>query len=274
MNAAGGSCRWVLVVLALREPGLLDVHHHTARSLLLGAELLLGLATGAGWAWTTRIWAEPDGTVWSRSSTATAAVWAVGIALRAGLFALGAAAGCAPGQLRPAAGSRRHPARPGRNSRPARAVPAPRTVTSSGAYGDRHGLVRGEGARVKGNVWTRWPSREALSREGLSRSRCMLGLDGADDGPRLLCGCRLRQPCGRLEGGRPASREFCRRPCSPGHSSGPRSPAQAVAVARLARLCCRSSLWQPSCPGSASPPWSSGAAAPSRRWSGCRRRSP
>ncbi|WMD04576.1 sensor histidine kinase [Streptomyces sp. FXY-T5] len=27
---------------------------------------------------------------------------------------------------------------------------------------------------MKGNVWTRWPSREALSRKGLSRSRCLL----------------------------------------------------------------------------------------------------
>ncbi|MFJ2930461.1 sensor histidine kinase [Streptomyces massasporeus] len=27
---------------------------------------------------------------------------------------------------------------------------------------------------MKENVWTRWPSREALSREGLSRSRCLL----------------------------------------------------------------------------------------------------
>ncbi|MFJ4978351.1 sensor histidine kinase [Streptomyces coeruleorubidus] len=27
---------------------------------------------------------------------------------------------------------------------------------------------------MKGNAWTRWPSREALSREGLSRSRCLL----------------------------------------------------------------------------------------------------
>ncbi|MFI6809155.1 DUF1453 domain-containing protein [Streptomyces luteogriseus] len=85
----------ILVVLALREPGLLDAHHHTASAYLLGAELLIGLATGAGWAWTTRIWAEPDGTVWSRSrsSSASVAVWAVGIGLRAGFFALGAAVG-------------------------------------------------------------------------------------------------------------------------------------------------------------------------------------
>ncbi|MEU0220556.1 DUF1453 domain-containing protein [Streptomyces sp. NPDC006265] len=83
----------ILVVLTLREPDLLDAHHHMASALLLGAELLIGLATGAGWAWTTRIWAEPEGTVWSRSSSASVAVWAVGIGLRAGLFALGAAVG-------------------------------------------------------------------------------------------------------------------------------------------------------------------------------------
>ncbi|KOV99838.1 membrane protein [Streptomyces sp. NRRL B-1140] len=83
----------LLVVLALREPGMIDAHHPTASALLLGAELLVGLATGAGWAWTTRIWAEPDGTVWSRSGTASVAVWAVGIGLRTGLFALGTAVG-------------------------------------------------------------------------------------------------------------------------------------------------------------------------------------
>ncbi|MFF7733841.1 DUF1453 domain-containing protein [Streptomyces sp. NPDC007984] len=83
----------VLLVLALREPGLLDVHHHTASVLLLGAELLVSLATGAGWAWTTRLWAERDGTVWSSGSAASLAVWAVGIGLRAGLFAVGAATG-------------------------------------------------------------------------------------------------------------------------------------------------------------------------------------
>ncbi|MFJ4541262.1 DUF1453 domain-containing protein [Streptomyces tibetensis] len=93
-----GERRWwllpaLLVVLALREPGMIDAQHPTASALLLGAELLIGLATGAGWAWTTPIWAEPDGTVWSRSSKASIAVWAVGIGLRAGLFALGAAVG-------------------------------------------------------------------------------------------------------------------------------------------------------------------------------------
>ena len=94
----GAGRRWwllpvILAVVALREPGIVDAHHRTESVVLLGAELLIGLATGAGWAWTTRIWVEPDGTVWSKSTKASVAVWGVGIALRVGLFALGAALG-------------------------------------------------------------------------------------------------------------------------------------------------------------------------------------
>ncbi|GAA4321719.1 DUF1453 family protein [Streptomyces venetus] len=96
-----GERRWwllpvILAVVALREPEILDPRHHTAAVLLLAAELLVGLATGAGWAWTTRIWAEPDGTVWSKSTRASLLVWIAGIGLRAGLFALGAATGVRP----------------------------------------------------------------------------------------------------------------------------------------------------------------------------------
>ncbi len=83
----------VLALLAVRRPGTLDPHHHTESALLLGAELLIGLATGAGWAWTTRIWTEPDGTAWSRSTKASVAVWIVGIALRVGIFGLGSVFG-------------------------------------------------------------------------------------------------------------------------------------------------------------------------------------
>ncbi|MCX4420883.1 DUF1453 family protein [Streptomyces mirabilis] len=79
----------VLAVIALREPGLIDIHHRTEAILLLGAELFIGLAIGAAWGWTTRIWAEPDGSVWSKSTKAGAAVWGVGIALRLGLFGIG-----------------------------------------------------------------------------------------------------------------------------------------------------------------------------------------
>ncbi|WAU86543.1 DUF1453 domain-containing protein [Streptomyces sp. Qhu-G9] len=87
----------VLVFLALREPGLLDPRHQTESVLLLGAELLIALATGAGWAWTTRMWTTPDGAVWTRSSKASALVWITGIALRAGLFGLGVVLGLRQG---------------------------------------------------------------------------------------------------------------------------------------------------------------------------------
>nr|WSY51176.1 DUF1453 domain-containing protein [Streptomyces sp. NBC_00886] len=83
----------ILAAVALREPGILDAHHYTESALLLGVELLVGLATGAGWAWTTRLWVEADGSLWSKSTKASGGVWIVGIALRVGLFALGALVG-------------------------------------------------------------------------------------------------------------------------------------------------------------------------------------
>jgi len=83
----------VLAVVALREPGILGAHHHTGAVLLLGVELLIALATGAGWAWTTRLWVETDGSVWSKSTKASGGVWIVGVALRVGLIALGALIG-------------------------------------------------------------------------------------------------------------------------------------------------------------------------------------
>ncbi|MFH8389744.1 DUF1453 domain-containing protein [Streptomyces sp. NPDC018036] len=94
----GSDRRWwivpaVLAVVALREPGVIDAHHQVESSVLLGTELLTALAIGAGWAWTTRIWTEPDGSVWSRSTKAGGAVWIVGIALRLGLFGIGAQLG-------------------------------------------------------------------------------------------------------------------------------------------------------------------------------------
>ncbi|MGQ4419456.1 DUF1453 domain-containing protein [Streptomyces sp. SAS_269] len=97
-RAIGTDRRWwllpvILAVVALREPGILDDHHPTASATLLAVELLIGVVTGAGWAWTTRIWTASDGVVWTRSTKASAAVWLVGIALRAGVFALGAASG-------------------------------------------------------------------------------------------------------------------------------------------------------------------------------------
>ncbi|MGW4390833.1 DUF1453 domain-containing protein [Streptomyces sp. NBC_00063] len=87
----------VLVFMALRKPDLLDPHHQALSASLMGLELLVGLAIGAGWAWTTRLWTAQDGTVWSKSTKASGAVWIVGVAIRAGLYAAGAAFGIKQG---------------------------------------------------------------------------------------------------------------------------------------------------------------------------------
>ncbi|CAL9292383.1 DUF1453 domain-containing protein [Streptomyces sp. SudanB182_2057] len=83
----------VLAVVALREPGILDAHHHAESAALLTAELVIGLATGVGWGWTTRLWTAPDGTLWTKGTKASIAVWTVGMALRAGVLAFGTTLG-------------------------------------------------------------------------------------------------------------------------------------------------------------------------------------
>ncbi|MEW2162266.1 DUF1453 domain-containing protein [Streptomyces sp. NPDC007084] len=94
----GTDRRWwvvpaVLAFMAVREPGLIDPHHQVEASVLLAAELVIGLAVGAGWAWTTRMWTESDGAVWSKGTKASGAVWIGGICLRGGLFGVGALLG-------------------------------------------------------------------------------------------------------------------------------------------------------------------------------------
>ncbi|MFJ1648388.1 DUF1453 domain-containing protein [Streptomyces sp. NPDC088258] len=79
----------VLMVTSLRGPGPLDPHHPVTAALLIAVELVVGVLMGVGWAWTSRIWADRDGTVWSRGTRATAAVWAGGIAVRLGLMGVG-----------------------------------------------------------------------------------------------------------------------------------------------------------------------------------------
>lgn len=78
----------VLAVLAVRQPGLLDARHHTASAALLGVELLIGLACGAGWAWTTRVWTDEDGAVWTKGGWAAVGVWLCGMVLRLGLMGI------------------------------------------------------------------------------------------------------------------------------------------------------------------------------------------
>ncbi|MEU9621193.1 MULTISPECIES: DUF1453 domain-containing protein [unclassified Streptomyces] len=80
----------ILLVVSLRDHGLVDAHHEALSVAVLGAELAVGLATGAGWGWTSRLWREADGSLWSKGTKATVLVWTGGLALRAALY--GAAA--------------------------------------------------------------------------------------------------------------------------------------------------------------------------------------
>ncbi|MBM9507216.1 CcdC protein domain-containing protein [Actinacidiphila acididurans] len=93
---AGG--RWwlipaALIVLAIRQGGLLDPHHRGAALALLIAELIVGAVMGTVWATTTRMWTDEDGSVWSQGTRATIAVWAAGIAIRVGLYGTARALG-------------------------------------------------------------------------------------------------------------------------------------------------------------------------------------
>ncbi|WP_432143934.1 DUF1453 domain-containing protein [Streptomyces sp. bgisy084] len=83
----------VLAVMAVRQSGFLDPAHHMASAVLLGLEILIGLACGVGWARTTRIWTDADGVVWTKGGWAAAGVWLCGLVLRLGLLGIAAAMG-------------------------------------------------------------------------------------------------------------------------------------------------------------------------------------
>ncbi|WP_405900271.1 DUF1453 domain-containing protein [Streptomyces sp. NBC_00727] len=88
-----GDRRWwvlpaVLLIMAVREPGLVDQHHRIASATVLCAEMTAGLVTGAGWAWTSRVWRAEDGSLWSKGTRATVLVWAGGLGLRAALYGI------------------------------------------------------------------------------------------------------------------------------------------------------------------------------------------
>ncbi|WP_030021194.1 hypothetical protein [Streptomyces monomycini] len=78
----------VLAFLAVREPGLIDHAHPDGSVALLAVGVLLGLLTGAAWAWTLRIWTDADGQVWSAGRAVTAVAWLLGVGLRFGLYGI------------------------------------------------------------------------------------------------------------------------------------------------------------------------------------------
>ncbi len=93
-----GDQRWwvlpgILLVMALRDPGLVDRHHETLSVVVLGTELVVGLVTGAAWGWTARLWRAEDGALWSKGTKATVYVWTGGLVLRVALYGAAAALG-------------------------------------------------------------------------------------------------------------------------------------------------------------------------------------
>ncbi|KEF02999.1 MULTISPECIES: hypothetical protein [Streptomyces] len=83
----------ILAIMAVREPGLLDKAHPAGSVVLLAVGVVLGLLTGAAWAWTMRIWTDDDGAVWSAGRPVTAVAWVLGAALRFGLYGVAVLAG-------------------------------------------------------------------------------------------------------------------------------------------------------------------------------------
>ncbi|MET9495139.1 DUF1453 domain-containing protein [Streptomyces sp. NPDC006552] len=90
--------RWWLLpgllgFLALRDGSLTDPHHPTGSVALIVVELLVSLGLGVGWAFTTHVWSDERGGVWTKGTVATAGTWLGGIAARAAVISVGLALG-------------------------------------------------------------------------------------------------------------------------------------------------------------------------------------
>ncbi|QNS03680.1 DUF1453 domain-containing protein [Streptomyces xanthii] len=88
---------WLLPValgfFALRDGKVADPHHMTGSVILLVVELLVSVGIGIGWAFTTRLWADEHGDVWTKGTVATAGAWAGGVAARVAVAGIGLAMG-------------------------------------------------------------------------------------------------------------------------------------------------------------------------------------
>ncbi|MCX3060567.1 DUF1453 domain-containing protein [Streptomyces beihaiensis] len=83
----------ILGFLAIRDGSLTDPHHAAGSVALLVVELLLSVGTGTGWAFTTRVWTDERGDVWTKGTAATAGTWAGGVVARAAVVGVGLAMG-------------------------------------------------------------------------------------------------------------------------------------------------------------------------------------
>ncbi|MFJ4714168.1 DUF1453 domain-containing protein [Streptomyces sp. NPDC088785] len=83
----------ILGCVAITDDSLMDPRHTAMSAVLLAVELVVSLGIGIGWAFTTRIWADEHGDVWTRGTMATAGAWVGGIAARGAVIGIGLAMG-------------------------------------------------------------------------------------------------------------------------------------------------------------------------------------
>lgn len=88
----------VLAFLALRDGNLVDRAHETTGAALLVVSIVLEVGMGFAWGFTTRIWRDQAGQVWSRGTRATAFAWVGMLLVRVLLYVVGTALGVATGQ--------------------------------------------------------------------------------------------------------------------------------------------------------------------------------
>ncbi|MFE6891564.1 DUF1453 domain-containing protein [Streptomyces sp. NPDC057694] len=88
---------WLLPVIlgfvALRSDSLMDPRHTAASVVLIAVEMVVSVGIGIGWAFTTRLWADDQGDVWTKGTAATAGTWVGGVAARAAVVGIGLAMG-------------------------------------------------------------------------------------------------------------------------------------------------------------------------------------
>ncbi|AUG79972.1 hypothetical protein CFP65_5263 [Kitasatospora sp. MMS16-BH015] len=87
----------ILAVLSLRDPALVDPHHQLAAICLIAVGVLVEIALGSAWAWTSRLWQESDGAVWVKGTPAALAAWLGMMVVRGGLYGVGTALGVKQG---------------------------------------------------------------------------------------------------------------------------------------------------------------------------------
>jgi hypothetical protein len=88
----------ILAVLAFNDHGLVDHAHRSASVALLVVSILLEVAMGFAWGFTTRVWRDASGAVWAKGTAATGFAWVGMIVARIALYAIGSAMGVAQGQ--------------------------------------------------------------------------------------------------------------------------------------------------------------------------------